>query len=81
MEEDRKAKLLEEKLIASMKTEITLLKKLKHLALQRYDKEGGCKLRQYHPQSPLQSSASEVTMMPLMNGAGTHAERHKKTSG
>lgn len=80
MEEGRKAKVLEDKLIASMKAEITLLKKLKHLTLHRSDKEGGGKLRQ-SPQSPLQSSSSEVTMMPLLNGAGTLVERHKKASG
>ena len=82
MEEGRKAKVLEDKLIASMKAEITLLKKLKHLTLHRSDKEGGSKLRQSSsPQSPLQSSSSEVTMMPLLNGAGTLVERHKKASG
>lgn len=83
MEESEKAKILEDKLLASMKTEIALLKKLKHLALQRSDKEGaGCKAQQ-HPSawSPLQSSASETIMMPGLNGHGTNVERRNKRTG
>lgn len=82
MEEGRKTKLLEEKLIASMKTEITLLKKLKHLASHRSDREGGCKSRHCSsPQSSLQSSASDITMTPWLNGIGTHVDRRKRAGG
>lgn len=83
MEESEKAKILEDKLLASMKTEIALLKKLKHLALQRSDKErAGCKAQQYPSAwSPVQSSASEVIMMPGLNGHGTNVERRNKRMG
>ena len=83
MEEGRKTKLLEEKLIASMKTEITLLKKLKHLASHRSDREGGCKSTHTSAQSSLQSStsASDITITPWLNGLGTHVDRRKRAGG
>ena len=79
MEESARQKLLEEKLIGSMKTEITLLKKLKHLAFHRSDSEGGCKCSS--AQLALHSSASDVATLVRLNGMGTYADKFKRTGG
>lgn len=72
-------KLLEDKLIASMKTEITLLKKLKHLALHRSDKEGGCKSSWCS--SAQHNGTSYLATAPRLNGMGTHADKFRRAGG